>query len=464
MQITGILFLAVGALLGGTVAWLLARGQSAAREHELNTLRTAVSAKDTELANQTSACNAALIEVAALRAQMAAEQKAAQEKLDALIAVENSLKTSFEALAGKALDANSERLLLLAKGQLDKQQAEAANALAKKEIAIDQMLKPMQKTLDALSAQSQELEVKRQGAYEAVLTEIKNIQLSHTDLRKETTQLVQALRAPKVRGNWGELQLRKCVEFAGMVQHASFDVEKFVRGEDAGFRPDLVVKLPNGRIIVVDAKTPLDAFLDANSMEDESQRGGKMLAHAARVREHLKDLSSKNYGKQFVESPDFIVCFLPSEVLFSAALEHDPSLIEFSAASNVLLATPTTLIALLKAVSYGWQQAEIAKNAILIRDTAGQAYDKLAGLHGSFIELGKRLKGAGTAYDDMLTKVEGRGGVFSISRKLRELGIGEKELADAQPLGLTTKTLESEDWQPTLNLAASEDKPEKKPQ
>jgi len=440
-------FLIVGALLGGVVAWLLARGRSAAREQELQQLR-----------------NAALVEAAGLRAQVAAMEKAAQEKTEAFLAVENSLKTSFEALAGKALDANSERLLLLAKGQLEKQQKDAANELAKKETAIDEMLKPMQATLKTLSEQSQNLEVKREGAYQAVLAEIKNIQLSHTDLRKETTQLVQALRAPKVRGNWGELQLRKCVEFAGMVQHASFDVEKFVRGEDATFRPDLVVKLPNGRIIVVDAKTPLDAFLDANSMEDESLRGGKMLAHAARVREHLKDLSSKNYGKQFVESPDFIVCFLPSEVLFSAALEHDPSLIEFSAASNVLLATPTTLIALLKAVSYGWQQAEIAKNAILIRDTAGQAYDKLAGLHGSFLDLGKRLKGAGAAYDDMLTKVEGRGGVFSLSRRLRELGIGEKEMEEAKPLGLTTKTLESDDWQPTLNLAASEDVSGKKPQ
>ncbi len=446
MQVTDILFLIVGALLGGVVAWLLARGRSTTREQELQQLR-----------------NAALVESAGLRAQVAAIEKAAQEKTAAFLAIESSLKTSFEALAGQALDANSKRLLALAKSELEQQQQQSASKLAEKEKAIDQMLKPMQETLKTLSEQSQNLEVKREGAYQAVLTEIKNIQLSHTDLRKETTQLVQALRAPKVRGNWGELQLRKCVEFAGMVQHASFDVEKFVRGEDASFRPDLVVKLPNGRIIVVDAKTPLDAFLDANSLEDESLRGGKMLAHAARVREHLKELSSKNYGKQFVESPDFIVCFLPSEVLFSAALEHDPSLIEFSAASNVLLATPTTLIALLKAVSYGWQQAEIAKNATLIRDAANQVYDKLAGMHSSFLQLGSRLKNAGAAYDDMLTKVDGKGGIFSISRKLRELGIGEKELADAPPLGLTTKTLEADDWQPTLNLAASEDAT-KKPQ
>jgi DNA recombination protein RmuC len=447
MQVTDILFLIVGALLGGLAAWLLARSQSAAREQELQQLR-----------------NTALVEAAGLRAQVAAMEKAAQEKTEAFLAVESNLKASFEALAGQALDANSKRLLALAKSELEQQQQQSASKLAEKEKAIDQMLKPMQETLKTLSEQSQNLEVKREGAYQAVLAEIKNIQLSHTDLRKETTQLVQALRAPKVRGNWGELQLRKCVEFAGMVQHASFDVEKFVRGEEASFRPDLVVKLPNGRIIVVDAKTPLDAFLDANSMEDESLRGGKMLAHAARVREHLKELSSKNYGKQFVESPDFIVCFLPSEVLFSAALEHDPSLIEFSAASNVLLATPTTLIALLKAVSYGWQQAEIAKNATLIRDAANQVYDKLAGMHGSFLQLGSRLKSAGAAYDDMLTKVDGKGGIFSISRKLRELGIGEEEMDEAKPLALTTKSLEADDWQPTLNLAASDDTAKKKPQ
>ena len=391
---------------------------------------------------------------AARENELLAQVNAAEESKRQRIADEQALKDAFAALAANALDANSQRLMQLSQQQLESQQRQAPNKLNEKETAIETLLRPMQESLARLATQSQDLELKREGAYSAVLAEVQNIQRSHTDLRKETTQLVAALRTPKARGNWGELQLKKCVEFAGMVQYASFDVERFVRGEDASYRPDLVVKMPNGRTIIVDAKTPLDAFLDACNAEDEVVRTAKLAAHAARVREHLKDLSSKGYWRQFVDSPDFVVCFLPSEVLFSAALEQDPSLIEFSASSGVLLATPTTLIALLKAVAFGWQQSEIALNADKIRDTALSVYGKLAGLHKDFVDLGKRLMAAGSAYDDMLTKVEGRGGIFSVSRKLRELGIGEEEMGELKPVGMTLKPMEAEDWQPGLALAA----------
>jgi len=427
-----VVWFAVGLAVGALVAWLIANGRAqerlASRERELQ----------------------ALVD--------AANELLRQRKED-----EQGLKDSFAALAASALNANSQHLMQLSQQQLESQQRQAASNLSEKESAIENMLKPMQESLVALSTHSQNLEVKREGAYQSVLTEIQNIQRSHTDLRKETTQLVAALRAPKARGNWGELQLKKCVEFAGMVQYASFDVERFVRGEDANYRPDLVVKMPNGRTIIVDAKTPLDAFLDASSTEDVVVRTAKLVAHAARVREHLKDLSSKGYWRQFVDSPDFVVCFLPSEVLFSAALEQDPSLIEYSACSGVLLATPTTLIALLKAVAFGWQQSEIAQNANKIRDTALTVYGKLAGIYEDFIDLGNRLKAAGGCYDDIVTKIDGRGGVFSIARKLRELGIGEKDIEDSKKggikaIGLTLKPMEAEDWQQGLALAADAEK------
>ena len=466
MQTSGLLFILVGVIAGAVTAWIVAKSlaQSAAavfqerlsgRERELADLTSRLAQRDDALGQERSACSAAQVEVAGLKAQIARDQLATEDKLNALIAVETSLKQSFDVLAATALDANSQRLLQFNAKELEKQQSNANHQLASKQTAIEAMLGPMKESLAALTAQSHELEVKREGAYTAVLAEIQGIQRSHLELRRETTQLVQALRAPKARGNWGELHLRRCVEFAGMVQHASFEVEKFVRGEDANYRPDLVVKLPNGRTIVVDAKTPLDAFLDSGTAEDEIARTAKLAAHAARVRKHLDDLSSKAYDKQFIDSPDFIVCFLPSEVLFSAALEQDPSLIEYSARANVLLATPTTLIALLKAVAFGWQQAEIAKNATAIRDTALAVYGKLSGLHGDFVDLGKRLKSAGSAYDDMLTKVEGRGGIFSVSRKLRELKIGEKDLPELTPIALITKPLTAEDWEPPLSLAAS---------
>ena len=469
-----IVWFVVGCVVGGVIAWLIgssrfqgaraaAEARVMAREVEVAGLREAVAAKDRvieegvrEVETQRVAAEVARLEAGRLLERLGAEQKAAEEKIRALMDVETSLKTSFQALAADALDANSKRLMALAKGELDKQQMESAKELREKESAIEMLLKPMQESLAKLSTHSQNLEVKREGAYREVLAEIQNMQKSHVDLRRETTQLVAALRAPQVRGNWGQMQLKKCVEFAGMLQYASFEVEKFVRGEEVSIRPDMVVKLPNGRSIIVDAKTPLDAFLNASACEEEAQRLLYMKAHAAQVRKHLDALCGKAYWKQFPESPDFVVCFLPSEVLFSAALEQDPSLLEYSAESRVLLATPTTLIALLKAVAYGWKQSQIARDAQLIRNEALNVQSKLVGMHDAIVELGKRLRSAGKAYDDMLVKAEGRGGLFSISRKLRELEIGEQELPVLEPAGVQLRPLTSDEWQGRLSLVAAE--------
>jgi DNA recombination protein RmuC len=340
---------------------------------------------------------------------------------------------------------------------LELQQSAAKSEMTSKEASIANMLGPMQKSLERLAEHSQQLEVQREGAYQSILAEVKNIQNSHADLRKETTQLVQALRAPKVRGNWGEMQLRRCVEHAGMVEYASFEVEKFVRGEDSSVRPDLIVHLPNQRCIVIDAKTPLESFMNAGGCEDETLRQVHLAGHASAVRKHLDALSSKAYWNRFRESPDFVVCFLPSEVLFSAALEQDPSLLEHSAGSNVLLATPTTLIALLKAVAYGWQQAQIARDAELIRDAANKLYKKFAGLHDSMLKIGVALSAAGSAYDDTINKAEGHGGLFSIARKLRDLKIGEKALAESKLVAFKPRVMQHDDWEPELSLAASAD-------
>jgi len=474
MEAMTVILTVVGCLTGAIVGWLLARNsmataetaaalRTASFETEIAGLRGSLSMRERELAaerdkvdDERRGAATAREEAAALRARGEAEKTAAEQQIAALMEVEARLKESFEALAGSALDANSRRLLQLSQQQLDKQQAEANKELTAKEVAIKSLLQPMQESLAKLETHSQALEVSRAGAYESVLAEIKNIQRSHLDLRKETTQLVQALRAPKIRGNWGEMQLRRCVEFAGMVQHASFEVEQFVRGEEVSIRPDLVVKLPNGRSIIVDAKTPLDSFLQATACEDEGQRTMYMVAHARQVRTHLNSLSGKAYWKQFAESPDFVVCFLPSEVLFSAALEHDPGLLEYSASSNVLLATPTTLIALLKAVAFGWQQSQIARDAEKIKDEAIKVQYKLAGMHGAILDLGKKLRAAGDSYDDMLVKAEGRGGLFSISRRLRELNVGDEDLPETKPAALRLKTMEAEEWQGSLSLAASE--------
>ena len=322
------------------------------------------------------------------------------------------LDAAFKGAAADALRANSESFLTLAKQQLGGQTNEAKLTLEAKELAIKNLVDPLGAALKALDEQARAMEVKRSGAYSEVKTLVENIQnsipASLDALKNETAQLITALRAPKTRGNWGELQLKRCVEYAGMVQYCSFSEQVTVRDEDDKMlRPDMTIQLPNGREIVVDAKTPLDAFFDAGGATDPAAQQLRFTAHAARVKAHLKDLSSKAYWKQFEKAPDFVVCFLPSEALFSAALEADPSLIEFSAQNHVVMATPTTLIALLRAVEFGWQQTEITKNAKAIHELGRRIYEKLVVAQGHVTRLGSALGNSVDYYNRFLGSIDG---------------------------------------------------------
>ena len=330
-----------------------------------------------------------------------------------------------------------------------------------KEQAIKNLLDPLGAALKSLDQQTREMESKRSGAYSKVETLVQNMQnsipASLDALKNETAQLITALRAPKTRGNWGELQLKRCVEYAGMVQYCSFTEQVTARDEDDKMlRPDMTIQLPNGREIVVDAKTPLDAFLDAAGAPDAAVR---FAAHAQRVKTHLKELSGKAYWKQFEKAPDFVVCFLPSEALFSAALEADPSLIEFSAQNHVVMATPTTLIALLRAVEFGWQQTEITKNAKAIHEMGRRIYEKLVVAQGHVTNLGKALSNSVDFYNRFLGTIEGKGGVFSYGRQLGELAHSDGELAEIVKLQPDVREMESLEWsQPLLSIAASDAK------
>lgn len=383
-----------------------------------------------------------------LQAQVEEAQRSIAREQESLEKARVQLTDTFQGLAAKALQDNNREFLGLANREL-----------SAKEESIEKLLSPVRETLDKMGAQTQQLETERAKAYTEVLAEIRNVQKTHEALRMETTQLVQALRAPKARGNWGELQLKRCIEFAGMVEHCSFNAEVFVR-DDMGEtqRPDVVVKLPNGRAIIIDAKTPLDAYLSAMSTVDEIQRSGFLKAHAEHVRTHLIQLSSKSYWRQFTASPEvspeFVVCFLPSEVLFSAALEQDPSLIETGSQANVILATPTTLIALLKAVAYGWQQMEITRNAIAICKAGEDLYRKLAGTQEHFTRLGNALSSSVKHFNNLVGAVEGRGSVFSLASKLHELKIGQEEIAEIAPIETVTRLPQSSHWDDTITLAA----------
>jgi DNA recombination protein RmuC len=389
----------------------------------------------------------------------AAETQVAAEK-DRYAQMQADIDKTFGDLAAKALSANNQSFLTLAKQELGGQTAAAKQTLDAKELAIKNLLDPLGTALKSLDAQAREMEIKRAGAYFEVKTLVENIQnsipASLEALKNETAQLISALRAPKTRGNWGELQLKRCVEYAGMVQYCSFSEQVSARdGDDNMLRPDMTIQLPNGREIVVDAKTPLDAFLDAGGNVDPTTQKVRFEAHAQRVKAHLKQLSGKAYWKQFDKAPDFVVCFLPSEALFSAALEADPSLIEFSAQSHVVMATPTTLIALLRAVEFGWQQTEITKNAAAIHEMGVKIYDKLVVAQGHVEKLGNALRSSVDYYNRFLGSIEGKGGVFSCGRQLGGLANSDDELEELAKLQLDVREMESPEWsQPLLAIAA----------
>ncbi|AXC09564.1 DNA recombination protein RmuC [Acidisarcina polymorpha] len=425
---------------GYVLGWLSQRGRIASQQASL-----ALLAEDGKLLQEKF--RESQIEIAKLEERLIAEK-------GSLAHAQEALHASFKGLASDVLSHTSRDFLLLAKEQLGAQQVEAKGKLEEKETAIANLLEPVRKTLEALAKETQDLEVKREGAYAAVKTLVEGIQSSHSDLRKETGNLVQALRAPNTRGNWGEQQLKNCIEFAGMVEHCTFEQQVHLAGEgeaDRSVRPDVVINLPNKRCIVIDAKTPWVAFLESLAAPDADSRREKLRQHAAQVKRHIEDLQKKRYFERFSGSADFIVCFLPSEALFSAALEGDPGLIEYGTRANVVLSTPTTLIALLRAVAIGWQQSEITDNAVRIQEAGLNLYKKLSKTHEYLVEVGNGIRKAGKAFDSLVNVVEGRGGVFAQARKLRELGI-EAQTAELESIGslaLDTRPLRAEDWDVT---------------
>jgi len=445
-----------GVLLG---YWL---GKNSAKS-ESALLRDQLKSIEAEKASQAADLKALQADITRLTGELGTERANVAAEKSKYIQMQADLEKAFGDLAAKALSANNQSFLTLAKQELGGQSNAARQTLEAKELAIKNMLDPLGAALKALDVQAQAMEAHRSGAYSKVEALVdglqKTIPASLAALTSETAQLITALRAPKTRGNWGELQLKRCVEYAGMVQYCSFSEQVTARDEDDKMlRPDMTIQLPNGREIVVDAKTPLDAFLDATGATDPATQTLRFAAHAARVKAHLRDLSSKAYWKQFDKAPDFVVCFLPSEALFSAALEADPSLIEFSAQSHVVMATPTTLIALLRAVEFGWQQSEITKNAKAIHELGQKIYDKLVVAQGHVTKLGNALGSSVDHYNKVLGTIEGKGGVFSIGRQLGELAHSDGELAEVSKLQSDLREMESNEWsQPGLALAAGAD-------
>jgi DNA recombination protein RmuC len=352
----------------------------------------------------------------------AARERAAAQRTDA------QLRDTFQALAAEALNANRAAFLDLARTSFAGLQKDAAVDLTARQTAIDGLVQPIKATLDDVKAKLAEAEKERAGAYATLAQQL-------TALSATTHTLSRALRTPAVRGRWGEMQLRRVVEMAGMLQHCDFEEQPGIETESSRLRPDLIVRLPGGKQIVVDAKTPLDAFLDAQEAPDENARLAKLVAHARQVKEHVNKLGAKAYWDQLGESPEMVVLFLPGETLFAAALQHDLTLIEHGLQQRVLLASPITLIALLTTVAHTWRQEALAENYREVATLGREFYDRLVPLTEHFEELRKKLDGAVQAYNSAVGSFEGR--VLVAARRLKDLKVTTK---DDIPLAETVDT------------------------
>ncbi len=365
------------------------------------------------------------------------QQSRLQDEREAAFELANAkLTQTFADLSNRSLKANSDTFLLLAEQNLGKQQEKAKRELSEREKAVEALVKPIADALKSSQKQIADLEKSRSEAYGGIKNQLEAMQLSQKSLTQETQNLVNALRRPEVRGRWGEITLRRLVELAGMVEHCDFVEQVHTEGNGQIIRPDMVVRMPDRRELVVDVKTPLDAYLSAAEAQDDNERQLGLKRHAKNVRAHIRMLSSKAYWNQFEESPEFVILFIPGDQFLSAALNEEPDLIEYALSKQIILATPTSFVALLKAVAYGWRQLALADNAQEIRVLAEDLYGRLATFVSHMNKVGRQLAGSVENYNKAVGSLERS--VLPGARKFVELGVSSKK--DIEKLELLEST------------------------
>ena len=371
--------------------------------------------------------------VAALEARHDAALRQLAEERELINQMSEQLQHTFQSLSSKALESNNEQFMQLAKTAFGQMQTAAQGDLSQRKTEIELLVRPMHEALKNVERQFGEIEKHRTSAHATLLQQIQS-------LEGTASTLATALRSPKARGRWGEMQLRRCVELAGMMEHCDFREQASTEGEHGRLQPDLVVDLVGGKSIVVDAKTPMDAYLKAVEAGNDVGRIDLMREHASRLRSHVVELSRKEYWKQFERTPEFVVLFLPGEDLFSAALDHEPDLIAFASSRNVVIATPTTLIATMRSIAHGWREQALADNAMKIRDLGRQMYDRAAKVAEDWEKVGRHLDRAVTSYNQSVSSMESR--FLVAARKMVALEVhSDREMPELDVVDLTVRDI-----------------------
>ena len=430
-----------GLAMGAGAVWLFLRGQYAGVHAQALELRDARDRAVAELSRLREEHAVIRADLSAERAAREQEVKGWQEKQEALVEAQGELMKQFDALSRRALDMNSKSFLELAKTQMEKMITDVDQKESKRKLELEKLVQPLSKSLEDVSKHVREVEKEREKAYASVTEQVKGLSEAQLAIRKEASNLVNALRRPSVRGRWGEMQLKRVVEMAGMLDHCDFTEQTTVHTDTGRLRPDMIVHLAGGRTIVVDAKAPLSAYLDAVETDHEDDRERFMKKHAEQVKTHIRQLSTKAYQDQFSSTPDMVVLFLPGESFYYAAQEIDPTLIEQGVDNNVVIATPTTLITLLKAVAYGWRQEQLAENAQKISELGQELYDRLRVLAEHINKVGRGLNTALNSYNNAVSSMERR--VLVSARKFKDLGSSTSaELPEVTALDGTPRHLE----------------------